>query len=138
MAGALAWYAAETDYFWRSPLANAKFTRLVDLTGTAQAAALSRDGKFVAFLADRDGQIDAWVSELGSGTYRNLTRGDVRDMVNPWIRSLGFSADSSFVSIWTKRPNGSQAGDVNILAVPTAGGPLQPYLREAADYWPLP
>jgi len=134
MAGALAWYAAETDYFWRSPLANAKFTRLVDFTGTAQAAALSRDGKFVAFLADRDGQIDAWVSELGSGTYRNLTRGDVRDMVNPWIRSLGFSADSSFVSIWTKRPNGSQAGDVNILAVPTAGGPLQPYLREAAEF----
>jgi len=43
-----------------------KFTRLVDFTGTAQAAALSRDGKFVAFLADRDGQIDAWVSELGS------------------------------------------------------------------------
>jgi len=134
MAGALAWYAAETDYFWRSPLAHAKFTRLVDFTGTAQAAALSRDGKFVAFLADRDGQIDAWVSELGSGTYRNLTRGDVRDMVNPWIRSLGFSADSSFVSIWTKRPNGSQAGDVNILAVPTAGGPLQPYLREAAEF----
>jgi len=134
MAGALAWYAAETDYFWRSPLANAKFTRLVDFTGTAQAAALSRDGKFVAFLADRDGQIDAWVSELGSGTYRNLTRGDVRDMVNPWIRSLGFSADSSLVSIWTKRPNGSQAGDVNILAAPTAGGPLQPYLREAAEF----
>jgi Tol biopolymer transport system component len=134
MAGALAWYAAETDYFWRSPLANAKFTRLVDFTGTAQAAAISRDGKFVAFLADRDGQIDAWVSELGSGTYRNLTHGDVPDMVNPWIRSLGFSADSSLVSIWTKRPNGSQAGDVNILAAPTAGGPLQPYLREAAEF----
>lgn len=134
MAGALAWLAVETDYFWRSPLANAKFTRLVDFTGTAQAAAISRDGRFVAFLADRDGQIDAWVSELGSGTYRNLTHGDVRDMVNPWIRSLGFSADSSLVSIWTKRPNGSQPGDVNILAAPTAGGPLQPYLREAAEF----
>jgi Tol biopolymer transport system component len=134
MAGALAWFAVETDYFWRSPLANAKFTRLVDFTGTAQAAAISRDGKFVAFLADRDGQVDAWVSELGSGTYRNLTHGDVRDMVNPWIRSLGFSADSSLVSIWTKRPNGSQPGDVNILAAPTAGGPLQPYLREAAEF----
>src|ERR1700732_3138568 len=65
IAGALAWFAADKDYFWRSPLANAKFTRLVDFTGTAQAAAISRDGKFVAFLADRDGQIDAWVSELG-------------------------------------------------------------------------
>jgi len=134
IAGALAWFAVETDYFWRNPLANAKFTRLVDFTGTAQAAAISRDGKFVAFLADRDGQIDAWVSELGSGTYRNLTHGDVRDMANPWIRSLGFSADSSLVSIWTRRPDGSQPGDVNIFAAPTAGGPLRPYLREAGEF----
>src|SRR3984893_2429700 len=134
IAGALAWFAADRDYFWRSPLANAKFTRLVDFAGTAQAAAISRDGKFVAFLADRDGQIDAWVSELGSGTYRNLTHGDVRDMANPWIRSLGFSADSSLVSIWTRRPDGSQPGDVNILAAPTVAGPLRPYLQEAAEY----
>src|ERR1700724_2887992 len=134
IACALAWFAAKTDYFWRSSLANAKFTRLVDFAGTAQAAAISRDGKFVAFLGDRGGQIDAWVSELGSGTYRNLTHGDVRDMANPWIRSLGFSADSSLVSIWTRRPDGSQPGDVNVFAVPTAGGPLRPYLLEAAEF----
>jgi Tol biopolymer transport system component len=134
IAGALAWFAAGKDYFWRSPLANAKFTRLLDFSGTEQAAAISRDGKFVAFLADRDGQIDAWVSELGSGTYRNLTHGDVRELVNPSIRTLGFSADSSLVSIWTRRPDGSQPGDVNIWAAPTAGGPLRPYLREAAEF----
>ena len=133
-AGALAWFAADKDYFWRNPLANARFTRLGDFAGTAQAAAISRDGKFVAFLADRDGQIDAWLSEPGSGTYRNLTHGEVRDMVNPWVRSLGFSADSSLVSIWTRRPDGSQPGDVNILAAPTAGGQLRPYLREAGEF----
>jgi Tol biopolymer transport system component len=134
IAGALAWFAAGTGYFWRSPLANAKFTRLLDFPGTEQAAAISRDGKFVAFLADRDGQIDAWVSEVGSGTYLNLTHGDVRELVNPSIRTLGFSADSTLVSIWTRRPDGSQPGDVNILAVPTVGGPLRPYLREAAEF----
>jgi Tol biopolymer transport system component len=134
IAGALAWFAAETGYFWRSPLADAKFTRLSDFAGTEQAAAISRDGKFVAFLADRDGQIDAWVSEVGSGNYRNLTHGDVRELVNPSIRTLGFSADSSLVSIWTRRPDGSQPGDVNILAAPTVGGPLRPYLREAAEF----
>jgi Tol biopolymer transport system component len=133
IAGALAWFAAE-GYFWRSPLANAKFTRLLDFAGTEQAAAISRDGKFVAFLSDRDGQIDAWVSEVGSGNYRNLTHGDVRELVNPSIRTLGFSADSSLVSIWTRRPDGSQPGDVNILAAPTVGGPLRPYLREAAEF----
>jgi Tol biopolymer transport system component len=134
IACALAWFAAKTDYFWRSPLANAKFTRLVDFAGTAQAAAISRDGKFVAFLGDRDGQIDAWVSELGSGTYRNLTHGNVRDLVNPAIRTLGFSADSSLVSIWTRQPDGSQPGDVNVFAAPTVGGPLRPYLLEAAEF----
>jgi Tol biopolymer transport system component len=134
IAGALAWFATETDYFWRNPLANAKFTRLVDFAGTAQATAISRDGKFVAFLADRDGQIDAWVSELGSGAYRNLTHGAVNDMVNPWIRSLGFSADSTLVSIWTRRADGSQPGDVNILATSIAGGPLRPYLPPAAEF----
>ena len=52
----------------------------------------------------------------------------------PEIRALGFSADSSLVTVWTRRADGSQAGDVNILAVPTAGGALQPYLREVGEY----
>src|ERR1700730_5152888 len=66
MTGALAWLATESGYFWRSPLASARFTRL-DFAGTEQAAAISRDGKLVAFLSDRDGPTDAWVSEVGSG-----------------------------------------------------------------------
>jgi Tol biopolymer transport system component len=134
ITAAAAWFAVETDYFWSSPLANAKFTPFLDFTGAEQAAAISRDGKYVAFLADREGQIDAWVSAVGSGTYRNLTHGDVRDLVNPSIRSLGFSADSSLVSIWTRRADGSQPGDVSILAAPIVGGPLRPYLREAGEY----
>ena len=133
IAGALAWFVAGTDYFWRNPLADAKFTRLFDFAGTEQAAAISRDGKFVAFLADRDGQTDAWLGEVGTGTYRNLTHGDVRELANPSIRTLGFAADSSLVSIWTRRPDGSQPGDVNIVAAPTIGGPLRPYLQGAAE-----
>ena len=45
LAGALAWFADQTGYFWRSPLANAKFTRSLDFAGAEQAAAISRDGK---------------------------------------------------------------------------------------------
>src|SRR5260221_4749865 len=33
IAAALAWFAIATEYFWRSPLANAKFTRLLDFVG---------------------------------------------------------------------------------------------------------
>ena len=134
MAGAIAWLAADSGYFWHSPLAHAKFTRLVEFPGTEQAAAMSRDGKFVAFVGDLDGQLDVWLSEVGSGTYRNLTHGEAHDLVNPWIRVLGFSVDSSLVSLWTRLAGGSQPGDVNIMAVPTAGGPLQPYLRAAGEF----
>jgi Tol biopolymer transport system component len=134
ITGALAWYATKADYFWRNPLVNAKFIRLLDFAATEQAAAISRDGHFVAFLSDHDGQIDAWVSEVGSGTYRNLTHGTLRGLANPSIRSLSFSVDSSLVSIWTRQSDGSQPGDVNILAVPTAGGQLRPYLREAGEF----
>jgi Tol biopolymer transport system component len=136
IVAALAWFTMDRGYFWRSPLAQAKFSRLLDFAGTEQAAAISRDGRFVAFLADRDGQTDAWLSEVGSGTYRNLTHGALHDLVvvNPSVRVLGFSADSSLVSIWTRRADGSQTGDVNILAVSTAGGPLRSYLPEAAEF----
>jgi len=135
IAGALAWWATASGYFWRSPLASARFTRL-DFAGTEQAAAISRDGKLVAFLSDRDGPMDAWVSEVGSGVYRNLTQGAFRDLVvrNPSLRVLAFSADSSLVSIWTRRADGSQPGDVMTMAVPVSGGAPRPYLREAAEF----
>ncbi len=134
LASAAVWFAAQSGYFWRSPLANAKFTRLADFGGTEQAAAISRDGRTVAFVADRDGQRDVFVSEVGSGTYLNLTHGSVGELLNPAVRTLGFSADSSLVSIWTRQRDGSQPGDVNIVAVPTGGGALRPYLRDAAEF----
>jgi Tol biopolymer transport system component len=104
-----------------------------DFTTAAQAAAISRDGKHVAFLAERDGRVDAWVGEFGGDRYRNLTGGAVRDLVNPSVRTLGFSADSSLVSIWTRVSDGSEPDDVSILATPTAGGSLQPYLPGVAE-----
>jgi Tol biopolymer transport system component len=133
IAGALAWYAARAGYFWSNPLADAHFTRVMDFAGTEQAAAISRDGKYLAFLSERDGQMDAWISEVGSGNYRNLTHGELRELVNPSIRTLDFSADSSLVTVWTRQSDGSQPDDVRILAAPTAGGPLQPYLAAAAE-----
>jgi hypothetical protein len=133
LVAASAWYASQSDYFWKSPLADAKFMRLSEFGGTEQSATISRDGKFVAFLAHRDGQTDVWVGEAGSGSYRNLTQGAVPELVNPSIRTLGFSADSSLVLIWNRQKDGSQPGDVSLLSVPVGGGPLTPFLRDAAE-----
>ena len=127
------WLAAERDAFWRDPLAGANVTQLTDLSGTEQAAAISRDGRLVAFLAEGDGHTDAWITEVGSRQYRNLTEGKVPELINPSIRTLGFSPDGRFVTIWSRKPDGSRPGDINILATPAKGGALQSYLPEAAE-----
>jgi len=118
---------------WRNPLANATFTRLTDWPGIEQAAEISRDGRWASFVADRDGQTDVWLTEIGSGSYRNLTRGDRIELVNPAIRTLGFSADGSLVTVWTRNSDGSRSEDIKLLATPTAGGELSDFLPGVAE-----
>jgi len=135
MVATLTWWATRKADSAGNPLANARFSRLAGFEGVGRAAAMSRDGKFVAFLASREGRNDVWVSEVGSGTYRNLTRSEPRDFTSPKeIRTLDFSPDSSLVSIWTRSSDGSRPEDVNVLAVPIRGGPLRVYLPEVAEY----
>src|SRR6185295_6061717 len=66
------------DYFWQNPLADARPVRLTDFEGEEVDAALSPDGKFMVFLANRDGPFDVFVSQIGSGAFANLTRGEFR------------------------------------------------------------
>jgi Tol biopolymer transport system component len=129
------WWFGRKDTTEVNPLASAKFSHLAGFEGAARAAAISRDGKFVAFLANRDGRDAIWLGEFGSDTYRNLTSGDQHELRNnPEIRSLDFSADSSLVSFWVRNSDGSRPEDINILSVPVHGGPLQVYLKEVAEY----
>jgi Tol biopolymer transport system component len=134
VAGAFAWHVTQSDYFWRNPLANARFSRLPDL-GTEHAAAISRDGKLIAILASRKDELDVWLGEGDRDNYRNLTQGALRglNLTNPAIRAVSFSPDSSLLSVWTRRSDGSQTGDVRMLAVPLAGGSLRTYLPGAAE-----
>ena len=83
--GASLWLQ-RTEYFWRNPIADARFQTVTDFDGLEQAAAVSRDGHFVAFLSDRDGQMDVWVTQVGSGEFHNLTHGSVprtRQSIDP-------------------------------------------------------
>lgn len=116
------------------PLAEAKVTRLTDFTGTEQAAAISRDGRYVAFLANRDGTVDAWLTEVGGNRYRNLTEGKIRDMANASVRTVGFSPDGALVTLWTRNGDGSRPEDINTVGAPIPGGPLQSYMPEVAEY----
>jgi hypothetical protein len=57
------WQLQQRESSLENPLAGARFSLLTDFDGIEQAAALSRDGRFVAFLSDRDGQMDVWVTQ---------------------------------------------------------------------------
>src|ERR1700730_10061105 len=131
--GASVWFQ-RTEYFWRSPIANARFQTVTDFDGMEQAAAVSRDGHFVAFLSDRDGQMDVWVTQVGSRQFHNLTRGSAPELVNPSVRTLGFSPDGSLVTFWVRRQDGSSSGNISIWAVPTLGGQPKPYLEGVAEF----
>jgi len=61
------WQLWQKDYFWENPLAGARVERLTDFEGNEVDAAISPDGRFTAFFSDRDGQFDAWVSQIGRG-----------------------------------------------------------------------
>jgi Tol biopolymer transport system component len=115
-------------------LAGARFQALTDFEGTEQAAAVSRDGRFVAFQSDRDGRMDVWVTQLGTASLTNLTRGSALELVNPSVRTLGFSPDGSLVTFWARRPADSGRPEISIWAAPLLGGPPRPYLEGAAEY----
>jgi Tol biopolymer transport system component len=137
-AGALAIGASlrlqRTEYFWRNPIADARFQTVTDFDGLEQAAAVSRDGHFVAFLSDRDGHMDVWVTQVGSGEFHNLTHGSAPGLPNPSIRALGFSPDGSLVTFWVRKPGSSSGSDIGVWAVPTLGGEPRPYLEGVAEF----
>lgn len=118
------------EFFWRNPIASASFRTLTDFDRIQGAAAVSRDGQFVAFLSDRDGQVDVWLTQEGSGQFHNLTHGSTGELPNPSVRALGFSPDGSLVTFWTRQPG----GNIGIWAVPTMGGEIKPYLDGAAEF----
>ncbi len=134
LVGAILWFR-KTEYFWQTPIANARFQTVTDFGGAEQSAAISRDGQFVAFLSDRDGKTDVWVTQIGSGQFHNLTHGSAPELLNPLLRNLAFSPDGSLVTFWARKHDGSSGGgDISVWAVPTLGGEAKPYLEGVAEY----
>ena len=109
------------------PLLNAEFKRFTDWEGTEEGAEISPDGKFVAFLSDRAGEFDIWLSQIGSGFFKNLTP-DVPPLApsGSIVRKLGFSADGS--TIWFNPGDGQP-----LRLMPLTGGPQRPFLGEGAN-----
>ena len=111
------------DYFWRNPLASARYQRLTDFEGAEHSAAISRDGQLVAFLSARDGPVSVFVSRIGTGTFHNLTLGAVPEqLINREIRTLEFSPDAARVYFWVGESDTLQKRPISTWMVPTLGG----------------
>jgi serine/threonine protein kinase/Tol biopolymer transport system component len=94
--GVTGWLAHRPSAAEANPLANATFTRLTDFEGVERDAAISPDGRFVAFLSDRSGPLDVWITQVGTGSAVNLTQGKTGNL-DGLVRALGFSWDGSQV-----------------------------------------
>jgi Tol biopolymer transport system component len=112
---------------WRTRWANARIERLTDFPGSEVDAAISADGQLVAFLADRDSTFDAFVTRVGSGQFRNLTRGTLPELLNEDVRNVGFSADDA--DVWVRAADIASPASVSLF--PTLGGRPRPFLGTA-------
>ena len=115
-------------------LDGARFLRLTTFGGNEHAAAVSRDGRFVAFLSNRDGAMDVWITQIGTGQFYNLTKGSVRDLVNPSVRTLGFTPDGAHAAFWARTARPSAPASIDIWVVPVLGGGARPYLENTAEF----
>ncbi|MEO8097709.1 MAG: protein kinase [Acidobacteriota bacterium] len=132
LAAIAGWFAAPRATLIENPLSGAKLTRLTDFPGAERNAIISPDGKFFTFVSDRDGPFDAFVSQIGSGRFTNLTQGKVPNLTAQLLDppSVGFTGDGS--EIWLHEFNPL----VPILKVPLLGGPLKPFLLKGPGQRP--
>jgi Tol biopolymer transport system component len=133
LAGVAVWEARRAPIVQESPLANAQFSYFTDWDGTEGGAEISPDGRFVAFKADRDGQVDLWVKQVDAGIFRNLTQ-DVPPLSLPGgvVRTFGFNGDGS--EIWFAE-GGDSSGPKWLI--PVTGGTRRALLgkADAAPSW---
>ena len=79
--------------------------------------------------------MDVWVTQVGTGQFYNLTRGRFPELVNPSVRTLGFSPDGALVTFWARdsgrlRCRATSASGQSRLSV----GEPRPYLEGVAEF----
>jgi Tol biopolymer transport system component len=123
LVGTAVWEMVRPAAAPANPLEKAHFTRVTDFESVE--AAISPDGRFVAFISDHDGPFDVWLSQVGTGRLSNLTQGKAGPLSGP-LRSVGFSGDGS--EIWL---GGGDVG-MRLRLMPLTGGTPRNFLGEEA------
>lgn len=88
------------------------FTKLTNI-GKAMEAAISPDGKYVAYVADDIGEQSLWVKQVETGSEVRIA-----DSAQVTYQGLAFSSDSNFIyfNLWDRKSVGA------IYQIPTFGG----------------
>jgi Tol biopolymer transport system component len=123
LVGTAVWEMVRPTAAPANPLEKAHFARVTDFESVE--AAISPDGRFVAFVSDHDGPFDVWLTQVGTGRLINLTQGKAGPLPGP-LRSVGFSGNGS--EIWL---GGGDAG-MRLRLMPLTGGTLRNFLSEEA------
>ncbi|MGA9307988.1 MAG: protein kinase [Candidatus Sulfotelmatobacter sp.] len=121
LVGTAVWEIARPVAAPANPLEKARFSRVTDFESVD--AAISADGKFVAFVSDHDGPFDVWLTQVGTGRLINLTKGNAGPLPGP-LRNVGFSGDGS--EIWI---GGGDVG-LRLRLMPLTGGTPRSFLGE--------
>ena len=104
VAGLGGWFAANGPRpSVRNPLSSAQFTRLANFNGAKSDPAISPDGNFAAFIANRSGTFDIWLTQTNGNNLTNLTQGRIGDARAP-LRAVGFSGDG--LEVWSAGTEG--------------------------------
>jgi serine/threonine protein kinase len=129
VVSAVIWRLWQQDYFWQNPLTGATVERLTDFEGEEFDAAISPDGKFMVFLSDRDGPINAWLSQIGSGEFVTINKGHSL-AYNGTIRYTGFSGDGA--QVWYQQLGG-RLGKNQLWLAPVVGGAPRPFVERGMN-----
>ncbi|MEJ5054376.1 S41 family peptidase [Sphingobacterium sp. MYb382] len=93
---------------WRVPTAGGLALRLTAMTGNEIAPRISPDGKWLAFSADQNGNMDVFLMPLEGGDIQQLTYHEAGDIVDSW------SWDSKSIYFTSSRYNNFSSYRVNI------------------------
>ena len=130
IALAVMWRLWPQNDIWRNPLTDARSERLTDFEGTETDAVISADGKVMVFLADRGGQFDVWLSQIGTSDFVNVTQGKLPMVLPGVIRRVGFVGDDGS-RIWISEGQGS--GPYTLWTASVLGGEPRRFLADAME-----
>lgn len=108
--------SAENWNIWRARLDAAGMVRsperFIASSGKNHTPSISPDGSTIAFVSDRSGNPEIWISDSDGKQARQLTQ-----FGGPWLGTIRWSPDSSKI-VFDARPKGHSA----IFTLPVSGG----------------